>query len=209
MRLASWCRPFVLAVLVALVVAIPAMAADTHGTPAHEEKKGGLEFTGIKRYDLGIYTLVVFGLLIFVLNRYAWPKIREGLEKREVNIRSALDEARKDRTEAAALLARAKKELDETAQKVAAMLAEARQQGEALRTAETEKGVKDAQAERERASRDMQAQLETLKKELTEEMIQVAALMATKALRRQVTLENQRELLDESIAELKVNANKA
>jgi hypothetical protein len=41
------------------------------------------------------------------------------------------------------------------------------------------------------------------------EMVEIAALMASKALGRQVTLENQRELLDESIAELKVGANKA
>jgi F0F1-type ATP synthase membrane subunit b/b' len=69
--------------------------------------------------------------------------------------------------------------------------------------------MKDAQAERERAKRDTDAKLEAMKKELMREMVELAALMATKALGRQVTLENQRELLDESIAELKVSANKA
>jgi F-type H+-transporting ATPase subunit b len=209
MRHAPWCRLFVLAVLIVLVIALPAMAADPHGDPAHAEKKGGLDFTGIKRYDLGIYTLIVFGLLMLILGKYAWPKIREGLEKREANIRSALDEARKSRAESAELLARAKKDLDETAAKIATMLADARKDAEALKAAETEKGVKDAQAERERAARDMDAKMESMKKELTQQMVELAALMASKALRRQVTLENQRELLDESMAELKVNANKA
>jgi len=51
--------------------------AETHGHG--EKKKGGLDFTGFKRYDLGIYTLIVFGLLLLVLSKFAWPHIAEGL----------------------------------------------------------------------------------------------------------------------------------
>src|SRR5262245_52949261 len=39
--------------------------ADDHG----KDKVG---FAGI-RYDLGIYTLIVFGILMFILAKYAWP----------------------------------------------------------------------------------------------------------------------------------------
>ncbi len=176
---------------------------DEHG------KGGGLDFTGIKRYDLGIYTLIVFGLLMFVLSRYAWPHIKSGLEKREANILGALEQAKKDRTDAEARLTDAKKQLAEAAQQARAVLDEARKDAEALKVAETEKGVKDAQAERERAARDVEAKMEAMKKQLMQEVAQLAAVMATKALRRQVTLDNQRQLLDESIAELKANANKA
>jgi F-type H+-transporting ATPase subunit b len=179
------------------------------GAGHDSHKGGGLDFTGIHRYDLGIYTLIVFGILMLVLSKYAWPNIKAGLEKREVNIRSALDQARKDRADSEARLAEARKQLADAAQQAAAVLADARKDAEALKAAETEKGVKDAQIERDRATRDMEAKMEALKKELTQQMIEVAALMASKALRKQVTLENQRELLDESIAELKVNANKA
>src|SRR4029450_6666981 len=40
----------------------------------HGNKSGGVGFAGI-RYDLGIYTLIVFGILMFVLSKYAWPHI--------------------------------------------------------------------------------------------------------------------------------------
>ena len=43
--------------------------------------------------DLGLWTLVVFVLLLFVLGRFAWPKMIEGLKKREDRIRGALEEA--------------------------------------------------------------------------------------------------------------------
>ena len=101
MRFAISGRLLVMAILTVLVIADPALAADE----AHGEKKGNVGFAGL-RYDLGIYTLIVFGILIFVLRKYAWPHIKTGLEKREVNIRGALDEAK-------ATLAEAKKERDE------------------------------------------------------------------------------------------------
>jgi F-type H+-transporting ATPase subunit b len=202
MRLALWCRLFVLAVLVALVIALPAMAADPHAAPAHGEKKGGLDFTGIKRYDLGIYTLIVFGLLMLILSKFAWPKIREGLEKRETNIRSALDEARKDRAEATELLARAKKELDETAGKVRAMLDEARKDAEALKATEKEKGEREAQEIKARADREAATKKDADLKEVQKQAVDLAVLIATKALRQQVTIETQHKLLNDSIAEL-------
>src|SRR5262245_58184935 len=50
-------------------------AAAGTGGDAHGEKSGGLGFAGM-RYDLGIYTLIVFGLVMLILSRYAWPVIR-------------------------------------------------------------------------------------------------------------------------------------
>src|SRR5947209_2564830 len=51
---------------------------DSHGEGGMLDK---LAFTGIKRWDLGIYTLIVFALLMFILAKYAWPNIKSGLEK--------------------------------------------------------------------------------------------------------------------------------
>src|SRR6187549_3954264 len=105
MRFSLPSRPFLFALLTVLVLAVPALAADPHGG-----EKGGLDFTGIKRWDLGIYTLIVFGLLMFILAKFAWPLIKEGLEKREVNIRAALDEAKQSQAAAKAELEKARAE---------------------------------------------------------------------------------------------------
>ncbi|MBN9121646.1 MAG: F0F1 ATP synthase subunit B [Planctomycetes bacterium] len=216
MRLSTVYRLCAVALLALLVsgAPVPAASAPAHaGDPVHDAehggKGGGLDFTGIKRYDLGIYTLIVFGILLFVLSKYAWPNIKAGLEKRESTILSALDEAKKDRAEAADLLARAKKELDATAAKVGAMLDEARKDAEALKAAKAEEGARDAQAERDRAKREVEADRAALTKDVQHQAVELAVLIATKALRQQVSVENQSRLLDESIAELKANANRA
>jgi F-type H+-transporting ATPase subunit b len=204
MRLSLPSKSFVFAALAVLIFAVPVLAAD-----AHDEKKGGLEFTGIKRWDLGIYTLVVFGLLMFILTKYAWPHIKAGLEKREQNIRGALDEARKDRDEARVALEQARKQLADTALQVKTMLDEARRDGEVKRAEEREAGVKDAQAARANAERQIAADKSALLKDVYEQAVKLAALMSEKALHRAVSAEDHRRLLDESIAELNQSANKA
>jgi F-type H+-transporting ATPase subunit b len=184
----------------------PATDADLKKAGSEHEKSGGLDFTGIKRYDLGIYTLIVFGLLVYLLTKYAWPPIKEGLEKREANIRGALEEAKKDREEGKLALAEAKKQLDATALDIKTKLDEARKEADALKLSEREVGVKDAQAERERAKRELAAEKDSLVKEVYEQAVKLAMLMSEKALRRSVSAEDHARLLDESIAELKSKA---
>jgi F-type H+-transporting ATPase subunit b len=172
----------------------------------NEHGGGGLSFTGIHRWDLGLYTLVVFGILMLVLSKAAWPKIKTGLEKREMTIRGAIDEARRDRAEAAEQLARARKELAETAARTQGMFEDARKEMESLKASRLEEAERDAAATRERASREAQAKKEADLKEVQQQAVELAVLIATKALRQQVSIDNQRKLLDESIAELNANA---
>jgi len=181
---------------VATAEEIKAAGGDSH------EKPGPLDFAGLKRYDLGLYTLVVFALLLFIITKFAWPSIKEGLEKRETNIRSALDEAKKDRAEAQLQLADAKKQIDDAAAKTRATLDEARRDADVLRATEREAGAKDAAAERERAKREIETAKDTALKDIYEKTVELAALMSEKALRRTVSVEDHRRLLDESLAEL-------
>ncbi len=205
MRTASHYKLFALAAIVVLVIAFPALAADPHAG----EKKGGLDFTGIKRYDLGIYTLVVFGLLMFIVGKFAWPNIRVGLAKREANIGSALADARRDRADAEAKLTEAKKQLDAAAAQAKAILDEARRDADVLKASEREVGVKEAQAERERVRRDLAIERDAVGKQLHQHVVELATLIASKAVRRQVTIDTKSELVNESIDELRTNANRA
>ncbi|HEX4613123.1 MAG TPA: ATP synthase F0 subunit B, partial [Urbifossiella sp.] len=149
----------VLAVAALMLAAPDALAADDHGHGG--EKSGGLGFLQLHRYDLGIFTLIVFGLLILVLSKTAWPRITEGLAKREAAIFGARDEAAKARAEAEDLRARLQKEFAEAQDKIRAMLDEARRDADALRATEKEAGVKEAQAERERAKREIESAKDT------------------------------------------------
>jgi F-type H+-transporting ATPase subunit b len=184
-------------------------AAVGSAVPAHgnEHKSGGVGFAGI-RYDLGIYTLIVFGILMFILSKYAWPHIREGLDKREVNIRSVLDQAKQGQVEATALLAAAKRQMDEGAVQVKAMLDEARRDADVLRAGEREAAARDIAAEKDRAKREIAAEKDAILKDVYDQSVKLAALMSEKALRRSISPDDHRRLLDESLSELRT-ASKA
>ena len=91
-----------LALLVVLVLptfALAAAAGDGGKPPGLADGKGA--FIDIHRYDLGIYTLIVFGLLFFILAKFAWTPFTDGLRKREQGLLDLKTQAAADRTAAA------------------------------------------------------------------------------------------------------------
>ena len=58
---------------------------------ASEGGGGGADFL-VLRVDLTFWTIVVFGVLLLVLRKFAWGPILEGLQKREQAIQNAIDE---------------------------------------------------------------------------------------------------------------------
>lgn len=195
--------PVIAAAVVLLAAAPDALAA------GGGEKSGGLSFLQLHRYDLGIFTLIVFGLLVLVLSKTAWPKITEGLARREAAIFGARDEAAKARAEAEELRAKLQKEFAEAQDKIRAMLDEARRDADALRAAEKEAGVKEAQAERERARREIESAKDSALDEIYRTAVDLATTLSAKTLARQITADDHRKLLDESLAELKQSARTA
>ena len=67
---------------------------------------GGTGAAGPLSVDGGlvIWTLVVFGLLLFVLRRSAWPLLLAAVREREKKLERMLADAARDREEAAALV---------------------------------------------------------------------------------------------------------
>ncbi len=175
----------------------------------HGEKKGGLSFLQLERYDLGIFTLVVFGLLVLVLSRTAWPAITEGLAKREASIKGARDEALAAKAEAEALREKLKSDHAAAQGEIRALIEEARRDADALRASEKEAGTKDAAAERERAKREIEAAKDVALNDIYKQAVDLAALMSSKTLGRSITADDHRQLLDASLAELKQAASKA
>ena len=208
MRLRLSARPavvFGLALLALVVVAVePALAADA----GHAQETGGLSFLDLQRYDLGIFTLIVFGLLCAILYWFAWPKISEGLDRREAAITSARDEAIRVRHEAEEIRAKLQGEFANAHGQIRAMMDEARRDAEVLRAKEREAGQKEAATERDRAKREIEAAKDAALQEIYQRSVQLASLMSQKAIRRQMTVEDQNRLVEESLAELKAGAGR-
>src|SRR5204862_7139125 len=65
----------------------------------------GGNFLVTPNVGLMIWTLIAFGIALFLLQRLAFPRIGEALDKRRKAIEESIDAAERTRVEAAALLA--------------------------------------------------------------------------------------------------------
>lgn len=200
---------YALVALVALTLcASPALAAaepkDEHGTK-EAGKIDVAEKFGLKRYDLGIYTLIVFGILVFVLGRFAWGPMMAGLDKREAHLRKTHDDAEVARAEAQRALADVQARLAKAAEEVRAMLDEARRDAQVVKDQMKADAATEIQAERDRIRREIDMARDQALQQIYQQAVQLAALVSTKAVKRELTPADHTRLLDEALADLRTN----
>jgi F-type H+-transporting ATPase subunit b len=157
--------------------------------------------------DLGIWTIVVFLLLLFVLRRFAWKPMMEGLENREKHIHDELASAQKANADAQALKAEFEKRMAEAQQEVRELIEQARKNGEQVKADMISQATAEIQAERARLIHELDNLRDQAQLELFQRSTQLATLVAAKAIKRQVNLDDQHRLVDDALADLGVAAS--
>ena len=154
-------------------------------------------------WDLGLWTAVVFILLLVVLHKMAWKPWLQGIHRRETNIKEALAEAQRARTEGQQMRAELQKEMSGAQDKVRQLMEEARRDAQRAKDEMITDARKEIQGERERLQREIGLARDQALQELWTQTAQLATLVSAKAIRRQLNIEDHRRLVDEAIAELR------
>lgn len=170
-----------------------------------EEK---LDVFGLKRWDTGIYSIIVFVCVFLVLAKFAWKPMLQGLNEREASIRTALDQAERTRKEAAEQHAKLQAQINEGANKVREMMEEGRRDAIALKEQMMAEARTEIQAERDRVRREIDTAKDAALEELWAKSVQLATQLSSKAIRRQLTVDDHRRLVDETLAELKLTGSR-
>ncbi len=170
------------------------------------EDKAKASLTDI-RWDLGLWTIVVFVLLYAILHKFAWGPLLAGLQKREFTIADALAQAKKANEDAQALQAELRKRLDNNAQEIRGLMEEARKDGQKLKDELVATGNTEVNANRDRLRREMDTARDQALQELWTQTAQLATLVSAKTIRRDLGTDDHRRLVDEALAELKQTAN--
>jgi F-type H+-transporting ATPase subunit b len=152
--------------------------------------------------DLTIWTIVVFLILLFVLGRYAWKPMLAGLQQREHNIHAAQEEARKDREEAQRLRDELQKKMDVAGAEVREMFDKARREAQTAADEMTAKARADIQAERDRLRRELDTAGDQVLQSILNRVGQMVTLASSKVIRRELTGEDHRRLVDEALKDL-------
>src|SRR5919106_359002 len=165
------------------------------------EEEGG-SFLVSPDVGLMIWTLLVFGLSMYLLGKLAFPRIAEALDRRQRAIEESIDAAERTRTEAEQILAEYRERLAEARGQADEIVARARKTGEA---AENEI-VADARTKREemmeQTRRDIEAETRRAIQEIRAEGADLTVLATEKVTRKSLTSEDQKRLVEEALSEL-------
>jgi F-type H+-transporting ATPase subunit b len=184
-----------------------AQAAKPHGGEPHKEQERKEEGGYVRKMaDQAIWTLVVFGLLLFILYKYAWPQMLEGLHKREESIRQAAEDARLAREETARLREELHAEQARANEEARQIRDEARQAAERIAAQEMARGKAEIQAERERLLRELETARDQALHEIRSSAVELATRLSAKVVRKHLSEAEHRQLLDEAVAEFRAAA---
>ena len=142
--------------------------------------------------------LIVFGIVIVALNKFAYKPILQVLDDRRKRIEESLTSAEKIKTELAETEAARKKILENANTHANQLIEEARSAANKVKDQETQKAISQAEQiiskAREAAQADHERMLTELKSEVGKLVVQTTAQVTGKVL----TDEDQKRLVDEA-----------
>ena len=169
---------------------------------AAEGEEGGGSFLVTPDVGLMIWTLLVFGLSMYLLAKLAFPRIAEALDRRQRAIEESIDAAERTRREADEILAEYRERLAEARGQADEIVARARRTGEA---AENEI-IAEARAKREemmeQTRRDIEAETRRAIQQIRAEVADLTVMATEKVTRKSLTDADHKRLVEEALSEL-------
>jgi len=170
-------------------------------TEAGGEEEGG-SFLVSPGLGLMVWTLVLFGVSMFILYKVAFPRIAEALDRRQKAIEESIDTAERTRREADELLAEYRERLTAARQQADDIVARARKAGEQAEADLVVKGKERREELLVQARKDIETETRRAIQEIRAEVADLTILATEKVTRKTLTDEDQRRLVEEAVAEL-------
>jgi F-type H+-transporting ATPase subunit b len=148
------------------------------------------------------WTALSFGILLFILSKYAWKPITSALKEREQTIEESITRAERALDEAKRLQADTDAARREAERQAQAILREARDEVERVRTAEVDKTKAQLQAMQAQAQADLERQRQQAIADLRKEVARLAVGAAEKLLEENLDGERQDRLVNKFLDEM-------
>ncbi len=166
---------------------------------AHKAAGGGAAAGGPFTINPGliIWTLVVFGILLFILWRWGFPVLLKSVEERERRIQKQLEEAERANTEAQRLLEEHKKQIAAAHNQAQEILSKAKTVSQKERETLLAKAREEYDALLNRARKDIDAETEKAIQALRREAVELSIAAASRVIEANLDTEANRKLVTE------------
>jgi F-type H+-transporting ATPase subunit b len=170
------------------------------------EESGGGKFLVQPGVGLMIWTLLAFGVTLWVLRRYVFPRIQSELDKRQRAIEETIDTAERTKQEADQMLAEYRQRLQEARQQAEDIVARARRAAEKHQQEVTEAAGAKQQEMLEQARRDIDTETRLALERIRKEVADLTVIATEKVTRKTLTSEDHQRLIQEALAEVDFSA---
>ena len=153
---------------------------------------------------LMVWTIVTFLIVLWFLRRFAFGRIQALIDQRRDRIREALDEADRAREEARKLREDVRREREEAKAEREKILEESRRQAQRLLEQARNQADADLKERLEKNLEELEAENARLREQIRRDVVELTLLAAEKVTGKVLDEEDQRRLIDETIAEVDV-----
>jgi len=150
--------------------------------------------------SLIFWEILSFGILLWVLYKYAFPPILETLDTRERKIRESLEQAERHRVEAEHRMQEYEAKLNAASREAEAVLIQAKERAQRLLDENEQRLAAEAERVKGEATREIDQERRKAIQEIRSQATDLALLVAEKVVERSLNDADHRRLADEAIA---------
>ena len=155
---------------------------------------------------LMLWTLLAFGVTLFVLSRAALPRIQEALDRRANAIRESIEAAERQRREADGLLNEYRQRLKEAREQADQIVDRARKAAETVEAEAAAAGREKREELVAAARRDIEIETRRSLERIRKEVADLTVLATEKITRKTLDPEDHKRLIDEALREVDFSA---
>jgi len=154
---------------------------------------------------LFIWTIVTFLVLLALLAKFAWRPLLEALDRRQERIRNALEDADRARRELERLQQESLKIMQQARIEAESIVTQTRADAERLREELKHKAKDEADNILRNAQQQIQLQTRQAIQEIRHEVADIAVLLASKLLERNLAKEDNARLIDDTLKQIEMS----
>jgi F-type H+-transporting ATPase subunit b len=168
---------------------------------AQAEEEGG-SFLVTPDVGLMIWTLLVFGLSMYLLSKLAFPRIQEALDRRQRAIEESIEMAERTRAEATELLKEYRQRLADAREQADEIIARARRAGEVREQESLGEARRKREELMEQTRREIEQETRRAIREIRGEVANLTVMATEKVTRKSLDDADHRRLVEEALQEL-------
>lgn len=152
------------------------------------------------------WMIIIFGVVLFILRKFAWKPILNALKDREESIANALNSAEEAKNEVAGLKADNEKIIAEARKEKDIILKEAKEIKEKIVAEAKEKANLETQKSIDHARQQIQTEKTAAINDIKKQVAELSVMIAEKVIKKELNKEGEQEkMVDGLIDDIKLN----